>query len=231
MKVVSERLGHPNPSFTLRVPARRPRNASRRGAGVLAGGVRRVTTSCGSRDLLLKGADRRLAAALARYPAFYDDVLHAVHLRLAAQGAAAKIDLAALIAWKHVRNAPWMKKLLELPEAEVWNGTAQAFAAELSDENRIAALDFLPGFGGRGAFASVLLTAWDPSRFGVLDKFVVQHRPDAIDQACTCNWWDLPTYWEHLRRIADECQEAGKPWTARRVEMALFNLQPRLPLT
>jgi hypothetical protein len=111
-----------------------------------------------ARSLLRPGAGPRLEQALATYPAHYDEVLHAVHSRLMDHGAATKLDLAALIAWKHVRNAPWMRKLLALPDVTVEAITRGAFRIELKDADRIAALDR----GGSGRPAASGGTAPDP---------------------------------------------------------------------
>jgi hypothetical protein len=51
---------------------------------------------CGTTSPLNTGLDATLAAAIFRYPPHYDEVLHEVHARLVAHGAATKLDLAAL---------------------------------------------------------------------------------------------------------------------------------------
>jgi hypothetical protein len=60
-----------------------------------------------------------MEASLARYPTHRDDVLVEMHERIRAQGHATKLDLAALISWKHIQNAKWMVRMLELPPTEV----------------------------------------------------------------------------------------------------------------
>ncbi|GMU79090.1 MAG: hypothetical protein AMXMBFR46_18830 [Acidimicrobiia bacterium] len=175
--------------------------------------------------LLRPGAPEDLHQAFDRYPDHYDDVLNEVHDRLVQRGVATKLDLAALIAWKHVRNAHWMKDLLKRPEIEVEVATRAAFSPGLTDNQRIAALDPLPGFGGRGAFTSVLLTAWDPTNFGVFDRLAYANRPIVVSETCVCDWALLPVYWAHLRTIASEMSSgAGGTWTPRMVDMALMNL-------
>jgi len=175
--------------------------------------------------LLRAGAAEDLHQAISRYPDHYDDVLNDVHERLVRHGSATKLDLAALIAWKHVRNARWMKQLLKKPENEIESTTRAAFAHGLTDEGRIAALDPLPGFGGRGAFTSVLLTAWDPTAFGVFDRLANANRATVVSEACVCDWSRLPVYWAHLRAIVHEMGAGEGDWTPRKVEMALMNLQ------
>jgi len=152
-------------------------------------------------------------------------VLEDVHARLRDRGAAQKLDLAALIAWKHVRNARWMQRLLAMPDLEVEAITRGAFDNALADEDRVAQLQPLPGFGSGGAFTSVLLTAWDPTRFGVFDKLALANRRSAVVDSCQCDWSYLPTYWAHLRAIAVELgATSNTAWTPRTVDMALMNL-------
>src|SRR5437667_2825569 len=127
---------------------------------------------CLATTLLSPNAGAALQGAILRYPAHYDEVLHDVHSRLVAHGAATKLDLAALIGWKHVRNAPWMHTLLSMPDVLVRSVTAESFQQGLTDDQRVGILGRLPGFGSGGAFTSVLLAAWDPSAYGVFDKNV-----------------------------------------------------------
>jgi hypothetical protein len=176
--------------------------------------------------LLVEGSAEWLATSLDSYPPHYDEVLNAVHERLASANEATKLDLAALIGWKHVRNAPWMRKLLAMPDRRVRCLTAGAFAPGLSDADRILAVRGLPGFGSGGAFTSVLLTAWDPTEFGVYDGLVASKRRLAVGPSCACDWQHLPKYWDHLRRMAQEMSATGAPWTPRMVDMAIMNLTP-----
>lgn len=180
--------------------------------------------SCEPTSLLVQGGADLLLESLGRYPDHYDDVVNDVHDRLIEQGYATKTDLAALIGWKHVRNARWMRGLLEMPETAVREATTAAFAPGLLDDARVALLRPLPGFGGGGAFTSVLLTAWDPTAFGVYDRFVNQKRPHVVAADCACEWTNLPTYWSHLRRLAVELNGTGGSWTPRMVEMAIMNV-------
>lgn len=183
--------------------------------------------ACAS-SLLRPGAGELLRSSHATYPQQYDDVFDEVHLRLESRGSATKLDLAALIAWKHVRNARWMSELLKISSAAVEAATAEAFAPNLSDDRRIAALKPLPGFGRGGAFTSVLLTAWNPTEFGVYDKLVNSKRHAAVTDACICDWSALPTYWAHLRALGQEMTadyaHGNRTWTPRMVEMGLMNL-------
>ena len=180
--------------------------------------------ACEARDLLVEGSEDRLRTAYLQYPVHYDDVLNAVHARLLTQRAATKLDLAALITWKHINNAPWMTELLEMPDVRVQEITAAAMVPDLKDDERVAALDGLPGFGAGAAFTSVLLTAWNPSQFGVYDQRVAKERGVIVSPACTCDWSFLPRYWDHLRRIAQQMSVTGEAWTPRMAELAMWNL-------
>jgi len=87
--------------------------------------------------LLQIGADGAMRHAPATYPEHYDDVLAAVRVRLQEAGEATKLDLAALIAWKHVRNAKCMTALLRMEAADVEAITRHALAPDLTDDDRI----------------------------------------------------------------------------------------------
>jgi hypothetical protein len=93
--------------------------------------------------LLADGSAEILVKARDEYPTAYDDVLREVHGRLVQHGYATKMDLAALIAWKHVHNAQWMEHILRLPEEAVQTATASAFAPGIGDQERIAELQNL----------------------------------------------------------------------------------------
>ncbi len=97
-----------------------------------------------------------------------------------------------------------MHDVLSLPDSRVREATAATLAPGLSDRERVEALAPLQGFGSGGAFTSVLLTAWDPSEFGVFDDRVTISREQVVVPGCACNWDELPVYWDHLRRIAAE---------------------------
>jgi hypothetical protein len=166
-----------------------------------------------------------MASAFREYPSLYDQVLEEVHARLNAVGYATKLDLAGLIAWKHVRNAPWMRDLLKLPPLAVQQRTSQAFAPNKTDRERIEALQSIPGFGSGNAFTSVLLAAWHPAEFGVYDTAASGGGWEkVVNSACHCPRADLVVYFDHLRQMA---KELSSGWTARDVDMALYVLGTR----
>ncbi|HEX3795255.1 MAG TPA: hypothetical protein VHV57_12215 [Acidimicrobiales bacterium] len=163
--------------------------------------------------------------SLATYPAEYDEIFWEIHDRLLTQGHATKLDLGGLVFWKHIQNAPWMTDLNGIPDIQVTAASAAAFAPNLTDSQRIAALAPLPGYRAGGAFTSVVLTAWNPDQYGVFDKLVYAHFPTVIDARCACDWTYLPEYFDHLRRLAQELTvPTGVAWTPRRVDMALLML-------
>lgn len=172
--------------------------------------------------LLVSGANHAMAQAWRQYPHLYDQVLEEVHARLNSAGYATKLDLAALIAWKHVQTAPWMQDLLKFPPLGVQQRTQAAFAPNRTDHERIGALQSIPGFGSGDAFTSVLLAAWRPTEFGVYDSRASKTgRQAVVSPSCQCHWADLIVYFDHLRQIASEL---GHGWTPRDVDMALYML-------
>ena len=172
--------------------------------------------------LLVSGARPSLAAAFSKYPYLYDPVLEEVPARVNATGYATKLDLAALIAWKHVQNAPWMQDVLKLPPLAVQQRTQAAFAPNKTDRERMDAMESIPGFGSGDAFTSVLFAAWRPTEFGVYDRRAIGRSwDDVVSPACKCLRTDLVVYFGHLRQMA---HELGSGWTPRDVDMALYML-------
>ncbi len=163
-----------------------------------------------------------MAAAWQEYPHLYDQVLEEVHARLNSAGYATKLDIAALIAWKHVQNASWMQDLLKSPPLAIQQRTQAAFAPDKTDRERIGALESIPGFGSGNAFTSVLFAAWRPAEFGVYDTRASSRGWDTVvSPTCQCDRADLVVYFDHLRQMASEL---GFGWTPRDVDMALYML-------
>lgn len=181
-------------------------------------------TICEASPLLLPGADATLRRHLLRYDQTYDQSFWEVHVRLNSHGAATKADLSALIFWKHIQNARWMVRLLTTPDTEVRAATANAFLPDLSDAQRLDALSGLPGFRSRMAMSTVILAAFDPTRFGVYDKLAHSVWSDVASSECSCTFEQMPEYFEHLRMASQELSEGGEVWTPRMVDMALFKL-------
>jgi hypothetical protein len=172
--------------------------------------------------LLVSNARHTMTKAWQGYPHLYDQVLEEVHARLNAAGYATKLDLAALIAWKHVQTAPWMQDLLKFPPLAVQQRTQAAFGPDQTDRQRIDALKGIPGFGSGNAFKSALFTAWCPTDFGVYDSRASSRGWDTVvNSSCQCDRTDLTVYFDHLRQMA---RELGHGWTPRDVDMALYML-------
>ena len=180
---------------------------------------------CSANSLLKPGAAESLVTSLDEYPVGYDEVFLAVGRNLAKNGTGGKVDLAALVFWKHIQNSPWMKTFLVCPETDVRKATAAALAPGLTDGERITALASLPGFRRGGPVTSTLFAAWNPRKYGVWDKRVKDAREGFVGSQCSCDWRDLPTYWEHLRRLARELSAKGnRRWTPRMVDQAMFKV-------
>ena len=180
--------------------------------------------TCGATPLLLPGADVTLRANFLRYDQTYDQSFWEVHARFNAHGAATKADLSALVFWKHIQNAPWMVKLLSTSDTEVRAATANAFLPGLNDNQRLDALAVLPGFKSRSAISTVVLTALDPTVFGVYDRLARSVWSVVANPVCACTLDQMPEYFEHLRVAAQELSSGGEVWTPRMVDMALFKL-------
>lgn len=179
---------------------------------------------CAASPLLRPGSHDTLARYRARYPEHYDDVFWEVHARLHKNGFATKLDLDVLITWKHVRTATWMRTLNQMKESEVKEITENAFGMPTADQ-LVAAMRKLPGFGARGAFTSALSAAWEPTQFGVYDRFAVSAHIGVVSDRCACAWDDLSTYQRHLRVIADELStDPSARWSPRDVDMALYGI-------
>lgn len=111
----------------------------------------------------------------------YDEVLREVAARVASWGSIGKADIGALVVWKRsTATAPWSKRLMNMPESDVRDVTAQAYTLandpsksipEAGDEAHHQ-LSSIPGLGGGGAIASAVLLAMSPSRMAVWDRRV-----------------------------------------------------------
>lgn len=181
--------------------------------------------NCAANPQLQPGAVPRLQSAYFEYPPSYDDALKEVRARIVSHGAATKMDLAALVAWKNLgRGNRFIGQLNRKNAVVVRNATAAAFEPGKTDAQRISALHVVPGFKSGRAVCSVLFTAWDPENFGVYDRRAKAGLKMVLSAACTCNLSNLPTYWEHLRCISRELSTNGANWTPRMVDMALYKL-------
>ncbi len=120
--------------------------------------------------------DARQNSGMSRY---YDEALHEVGRRGAANQSLGKADIGALVMWKRIQaNTRWASSLNVLPDDEVRRATGQAYAAvndtavpipEAARAGRIA-LRSLPGCNVGFSLASALLVAMAPARMAVYDR-------------------------------------------------------------
>jgi hypothetical protein len=76
-------------------------------------------SGCGASELLKSGAAAKLAVDHDSYSPVYDELFAEVGARLKREHLASKLDLGALVFWKHINNARWMTELMLVPEATV----------------------------------------------------------------------------------------------------------------
>lgn len=163
----------------------------------------------------------------------YDEVLQEVAERAQGTGSLGKADVGALLRWKRLRaDTPWVSALMALPDRQVREHTAVAITA-VRDEtvpvpdaasNGRRALSPLPGFQSGDALASALLLAAAPLRMAVYDKRVQHALVNRLGLTLTA----APgRYGRYMRLVGDLQQVAaghGERWTARDVDVALFEL-------
>lgn len=166
---------------------------------------------------------RRLIEAMDRYSPFYDEVFWDVSARIREHGEAQKLDLAALICWKRSGQGHWVSDLMELPDAKVRGCSRAAFAAELTDQQRLDALAPVPGFKGKSAIATALLACFDPDEFGVLDRRAVDGL-DFIQRPVTRGRGVTLRYLGRLRELRDLVRTALPKVTARNIDQGLWHL-------
>ena len=133
--------------------------------------------------------------------------------------------------WKRLRaDTRWVRKLLELPDAEVREVTGPAVVAARRGDAIKAAGDAremlrgLPGFGQGTALASALLSAAAPTRLAVYDKRA-RTGLRKVELELTD---DAPLFYARYMMLIEQCRaegaEAGNQWSARDVDLALWIL-------
>ncbi|MFE9751611.1 hypothetical protein ACFYOT_42460 [Saccharothrix saharensis] len=178
----------------------------------------------------------RLIESLATYrrhvsPA-YDEVLDEVTGRIAVGGSIGKADIGALLMWKRLRaDTQWARELSDMRDADVRTVTAPAVAVvrdidvPVVDAARAGRrlLSPLPGFRFGDALASAILVAAAPHRMAVYDR----HAHSGL----TSLGYDLssePGRYGRYMGIVEELREIGleqgSEWTARDVDLALYQL-------
>ncbi len=176
---------------------------------------------------------RRLLAAVDSYDRdpgpVYDEVFLEVHDRIVRTGSAGKVDIAALAVWKRSAQGAWISGLLNLPETHVRATTAAAFAAP-DDESALKALSGLPGYATQGPLATALLTAYDPSRYAVMDDRALiglERLGIPVDRS----WGVTLRYLLIVRAVAETLRLTRPEISPRDVDKGLYVLgvRPRRP--
>jgi hypothetical protein len=122
-------------------------------------------------------AAARLLAAIDACDPAYDEVFLEVSERIDSAKSAGKLDLAALINWKQGGQGKWVKSLLATAETDVRAVTRRAFGTE-GGPSVLRVLGELDGFGSHGPMATVLMTAFNPVDWGVLDVRACEALPE-----------------------------------------------------
>jgi hypothetical protein len=177
----------------------------------------------------LSDADaERLLAAVDAYDTGdnrYDEVFTEIGQRITGAQEAGKLDLAALITWKRAGQGKWIKRLLATPEIRVREVTRKGFAAE-GDGAVLRALRDLPGFASEGPIATVLMTAYNPREWGVLDSRACDALAD-LGRPVGNQRGKTLRYLTTVRWLRDELTPRRPGITARDVDKGLFVLGER----
>ncbi len=162
----------------------------------------------------------------------YDQVLEQVSARVDTFGSLGKLDLGALTAWKRLRaNTSWMAKLMALPDDDVRAHTGRAVTAARDESISVpeaasaarSALTPLPGFGHGPALASAVCFAAAPHRLAVYDSRA--HRGlSRLGLELVYGHGCYGPYMALLMQCCSDLAAHGHLWTARQVDLALFQL-------
>jgi hypothetical protein len=179
-------------------------------------------------EALIAGAN----AYAAEVSEAYDEVVEQVAARVDEAGSLGKLDLEALTAWKRLRaDTRWMGKLMSWPDHEVRLHTERAVIAA-RDETKPApdagaaaraALTALPGFAHGDAIASAVCFVAAPTRMAVYDRRA--HRGlHQIDLPLDNRPGRYRRYLLLIEQCRRELADQGHAWTARQVDVALYQL-------
>lgn len=166
----------------------------------------------------------------------YDEVLHQVTERIAESGSVGKLDIAALTTWKRLNaSTTWVKDLMALPDSAVREQTKSAVNIARQTPDVVEAADLarrelggLPGCGSAsGAMPSAILTAAVPDRFAIYDRraHAGMNRLGILLQ--NKNFGLYARYMGQVEGLRAELQAHGLDWTARDVDLALYQLGGR----
>ena len=162
----------------------------------------------------------------------YDEVLYQVIDRVRDTRSAGKLDIAALTVWKRLTaSTTWARRLMNTDDSVVHAHTAQAFSAANDAAKTVpeaaaaarSALGELPGFGVGDALASAVCFVMAPTRLAVYDD----RAHDGLLQL-GFDLDDKPKRYSRYMQLIDRCRgelsEQGHDWSARDVDVALFEL-------
>jgi len=150
----------------------------------------------------------------------YDEIFREVHDRIASNGDAGKIDIAAIAVWKRSAQGAWTGPLLGRPEAEVRAATSQAFSAE-DDRAALGSLAVLPGYERQEALPTALLCAYDPVRYAVMDRRALAALASLGLGVGRTRGMTL-RYLAQVRELRDQLADVRPGTTARDVDKGLF---------
>lgn len=173
----------------------------------------------GRREDLLAAIDECAVRAGDHYDEVFDDTSRGI--RDAQE--VGKADIAALAAWKRSAQGRWIGELMARPDSSVRETTSRAFQAS-GDVARLRALADLPGFRRQGPIATLLLCAFDPNAYGIMDRRALAAL-DEVGMGVHRSWGMTVRYLERVRAIRDELLCARRnPLTARHVDQGLYVL-------
>jgi hypothetical protein len=162
----------------------------------------------------------------------YDEVVEQVAARVAEAGCLGKLDLGALTAWKRLRaDTPWMGKLMSCPDREVRLHTERAVIAARDETKPVpgaaaaarTALTVLPGFAHGDAIASAVCFVAAPLRLAIYDRRA-HYGLHQLDLALDNQPGRYGRYLLLIEQCRQELADQGHVWTARQVDVALYQL-------
>lgn len=161
-----------------------------------------------------------------RFP-HYDKIFNDTGRRLRQQGFATKDDIAVLGFWKAINLATrWATDFLNTDPQSIRDATQASFGREISDRDRLTALEQLPGFrswkgSDAGAIPSTLLCCWNPQEYAVTDIRAREGLLSLVGYRVK----DVLDYWLAVRLIRDAANRRQPSLTsARDIDKALFVL-------
>ncbi|WP_422935805.1 hypothetical protein [Sinomonas sp. P47F7] len=176
------------------------------------------------------------AAIVASSPA-YDEILHEVTDHARATNSIGKADVGALLFWKRLRaDTPWVSELMIMNDSEVRAITAKTML-DVRDESPSVpkaaragrrALSPLPGFQSGDALASALLFAAAPDRMAVHDRPAHAGLME-LGLPLSNARGRYGRYMLLVEDLREAATKRGHCWSARDVDLALYQLGGKIP--